>query len=111
MISVVCTSEPHHVHEYPDDWVFAGADGTHPGGDARYEPSNYVYMNERLETIWTTSVPICDDQAIDYFTQVAAMGPQFNPVYLRKREPNGTYKIIPFIYDRETDEAKELVAP
>ena len=53
-----------------------------------------------------TQVPLCDDQAIDEFTKVAKMGPDFNPRYLQvKRAGETALTPIPWLYYKDTDEA------
>lgn len=96
-------------HEFPDDWVWGGANDCHPGADPRWEPVSYIYYNEKLQPIWTTSAPLCDEQAIDEFTTVTGYGPGFKPVYLAKRRQGvADLEMIPVKYDPVTDVARDL---
>lgn len=96
-------------HTFPDDWVFGGADGKHPGADPRWKPTSYTYYDERLTPVWATSSPLCDEQAIDEFTVIAGYGPGFRPVYLAAHRPGVVeQEMIPVMYDPDTDTAKDL---
>lgn len=100
-----CDYEPLHEHEYPDDWQFGGPSGTDPRQDPRFEPASYQYLDAHLEVIHSTSHACCDDEAIDYFTQVAESGPTMRPVWLRVRRPGETtFHTLPFQYNPDTDE-------
>lgn len=92
-----------HDHEYPDDWVFGGADGLHPGADPRYTPTTYTYYARDARQVFVTSRPICEQQAIDEFTMVANMGPLFDPHWIGVRQPDGNDKVLPLTYDKATD--------
>jgi hypothetical protein len=94
-------------HEFPDDQQFGGANGLHPGADPRWKPSVYEYYDDQVRIIETTCAPLCDDQAIDEFTKVAAYGPGFNPVWLSVRRPDGEMKMLA-TYDKATDVAKDV---
>lgn len=107
MIDVICKAEPEHVHSYPDDYILGGTTGTHPGADARNQPVVYQYYDEAARPLWATVVPICDDQAIDYFTMVASFGPYFNPVWVSARSQDRTLRMLPFVYEKATDTAWE----
>jgi hypothetical protein len=97
-----------HVHIYPDDWTFGGADGTHPGADPRFETSRYWYFDERFDLVDVSSAPVCDGQAVDEFTRVARLG--FRPVYIGKRNASeSTPDLMPWRYDPATDEVEEIV--
>ncbi len=95
-------------HRYPSDWKFGGADGKHPGADERYQPISYWYFDDQLVPVHVTSAPLCDDQAIDEFTQVADMFPNHSPKWLAKRNTE-THKLDMFklSYDRTTDTVTE----
>lgn len=97
-------------HEFPDDWVFGGADGTHPGADARWEPTTYIYYDAQLHVVHLTSAYLCDDQAIDEFTTVTGYGPGYKPVYLAAMRPGvAKQEMIPVKYDPATDTAIDLI--
>lgn len=110
MIVVPCDFEGPD-HEYPDDWQFGGADGSHPAAEPRWISTAYDYYNDRAQIIWTTSVPTCDDEAIDYFTFVADLGPRFNPIWLSATrmdaEGNRKIEMLPWLYNKITDTATE----
>lgn len=96
-------------HEFPDDWTWGGPNGTHPGADPRWKTTVYTYYDERLAVVWTTSAPLCDEQAIDEFTTVTSYGPGFKPVYLSARRPGvAKEEMIPVKYDAATDTASDL---
>lgn len=97
-------------HEYPDDWVFGGADGNHPGADPRYLPAVYRYFDEHYRLIWSTVIPLCDEQAIDQFTFVANISSRFNPVYLAVLRPGSEkQEMLPIRYEKATDTAWDIV--
>lgn len=96
-------------HEYPDDWVLGGANNKHPGADPRLETRIYTYWSDKVEILWTTSIPICDDQAIDMFTWVANIGRGCNPTRISVRIGKNKEIMLPVIYDKSTDTAKDLV--
>lgn len=104
MIEVSCSYEPPHTHTYPDDWIFSGASRTDPRGDTRFQPTTYEYYDDKAQRIHVTQVPLCDDQAIDEFTKVADYGAGFNPVWLSAKRPNGKVEMLPWIYNKATDE-------
>lgn len=95
-----CRYEPPHTHEFPNDWTFGGANGEDPRADSRWEPTTYRYLDERLDEIWYTQTPLCDDQAIDEFTRWGRDG----AVYLQVRRPGmRDFELLPWQYDAETD--------
>ena len=105
MIEIRCPYDPPHVHQYPDDWEFGGASGTDPRADRRWKPSTYIYYDADLTVLETSQTPLCDDQAIDEFTKVAAKGRDFNPVWLYVARPGMRRAFrIPWKYDKQTDE-------
>lgn len=109
MLEVECPFEPPHTHTYPDDWIFGGADGTHPGADSRFESNRYYYYNDKFDLIYVTSVPLCMDEAIDHFTFVANLGGSYNPVYIGSRAPEESVpQMLPFRYDKSTDQVWEI---
>lgn len=102
-----CPYEPPHVHEFPDDWEFAGADGTDPRADHRYRSDTWVYLDATLHEVHLTQVPLCDDQAIDEFTKVAGWG--LNPVYLQvKRAGTTEFIVLEWKYDEQSDQVSPL---
>jgi hypothetical protein len=101
-IIIDCPYEPPHTHEYPDDWEFGGASGLDPRVDRRWHPTTYEYIDADLKRSHVTQVPLCDDEALDYFTFVANLGPSFNPVWVWAVTPEGV-RTLPFTYDKATD--------
>lgn len=109
-VIIECEYDIPHTHEFPDDWEFGGANGLHFGADPRWEPTVYTYYNESLEEICITSAPLCDQQAIDEFTKIAALGSGYSPVYLSAKhrgEPVGT--MLPVKYSKTDDTVREIV--
>jgi hypothetical protein len=112
-VLIECDFEPPHAHEYPDDWIFGGANGLHPGADPRYRATIYWYYDDKLDVIEVNSSLLCDDEAIDFFTNVAALGPDFNPVYVSAKRPVGDdlkefkTEMLHWKYDKLTDTATE----
>jgi hypothetical protein len=101
---ITCSFDPPHEHIYPADWTFGGSDGTDPRADERYKPDTYYYFDDQLRIIHVTQVPLCDDEAVDRFTEVAAYGPNFNPVFLHvRRHEDSSSRSIPVTYDKATD--------
>jgi hypothetical protein len=98
-----------HYHEYPEDWEFGGASGLHPGVDSRFRPSNYEYLDRMFRSVHVTSVPLCDNQALDEFTKVAGWG--LRPVLLKVRRPDGAEELLPFWYDSTSDELHAGMIP
>lgn len=94
-----CPYEPPHSHEFPDDWVFGGPSETDPRADERWTPTTYIYLNDRLDPVWTTQVPVCLDQALDEFTKYRESG----AAYLQSRVRGGKLVLEPFRYDPKTD--------
>lgn len=98
-------------HEFPDDWIFGGANMQHPAPDPRWRPTTYEYYDAQAKRIHIAQDFMCDDEAIDKFTWVANLGPMYNPVWLSATRPveGGGYKteMLPWTYDKATDIATE----
>lgn len=103
-----CDFEPPHEHRFPSDWRFGGASGVDPRADERWLPTTYTYLSDRLDPIHVTQVPVCDNEAIDYFSKVAGWGKGFNPVWLQAKRPDGTVEILKVQYEKETDTAWDI---
>jgi hypothetical protein len=104
MISIDCANQnPPHTHTYPDDWVFGGANGVDPRADVRWRPTTYIYYSGTLEVLHTTQVPLCDDDALDRFTNVAGYGPEYDPVVLMAVREDGTRELLPWKYNKSDD--------
>lgn len=97
-------------HIFPGDWVFGGADGNDPGADPRWESSSYHYLNEFAQTVWVTSAPLCEHQALDQFTLVSSFG-DLHPRYLEVRHPGeSTYTVLPWEYRESADTLHPMVS-
>lgn len=110
VIEIECSYLEPHIHSFPEDWKFAGANGLHPGADERWSPTTYTYYDESLTPIFTTSAPTCDEQAVDEFSRVAALGIDWNPIYIsakRRGELVGT--MLPFRYSKTDDTVRDIV--
>lgn len=102
---IECPFDPPHVHTYPSDWQFGGARNEDPRADPRFKPDSYYYWSDRMELIHVTSAYICDDEAIDAFTNVANFGPGYRPKFIQvRRNGERTTSTIPVWYDCDTDE-------
>lgn len=99
MVTIACPYEPPHAHEFPDDWVFGGANQLDPRSDPRWEPVTYVYLDRDLKEIWRTQAPLCLDQALDEFTRQADIGAAF----LQYGPARGSLELASWRYDRATD--------
>jgi hypothetical protein len=99
MIEIECDySDPPHVHEYPDDWQFGGADELDPRADPRWKPTTYTYTTE----ITVTQVPLCDDQAIDEFTRICQWRGA-TPRWVAAKRPGEKAEMLPWLYDADND--------
>lgn len=106
MIIQVCTAEPMHYHEYPDNWSFGGPTGNDPRMDPRFVPDVYRYLDASLNVVHTTVQFICDDEAVDGFTIIAGYGAP--PKWIQvKRSGTDDFVTLPFTYNIETDEVYE----
>lgn len=94
-------TDPPHEHEYPGDWVFGGADGCHPGADARYRPVLYTYYNADIQPVCYTTEFVCDDYAVEGFTKYRDR----KPVYLTAQPHDAKVYTVPWVYDSSEDEA------
>lgn len=100
-----CDFDPPHQHSWPDDWEFGGARGLDPRADVRYRPTTYYYLSDHLDVIWTTQVPLCDDEALDNFSLHS------DAVYIQVKRPGMTSpELMDFTYDRATDTVNPLGA-
>ena len=99
-----CIYDPPHTHEFPIDWQFGGPNGTDFRSDPRWNPTTYIYLSDKFEPLHRTQSPMCDDEAIDRFSQVATFGPDYNPRYLQAIRPDGIPTALPVEYFADTDE-------
>jgi hypothetical protein len=95
-----------HTHELPDDYYLTGPSGTDMRADPRYVAAVYEYYNERVQIIHTTVVPQCDMEALDYCTLVASWGPGFSPVWVSVKRSGEKIEMLPWVYDKSTDEVE-----
>lgn len=93
-----------HTHELPDNWFLGGPDGLDPRSDTRFRPTVYEYYNASVQVLHTTVVPFCDMEALDYCTTVAGWGSGFIPVWVSAKRPDGVVEMLPWTYDKKTDE-------
>lgn len=94
-------TDPPHYHEFPDDWIFGGADGLDPRSDPRWRPTTFRYSDDHLNQLFLTQEFLCDDEAIDKFTRVARYG---TPWTLEVKRPGESrFTMLPWLYDKETD--------
>lgn len=92
--------------EFPDDWVFGGADGSDPRADPRWMPTTWRYSDASLKVVHITQTPLSDDQAIDQFTFVAGFS---NPVYIEVRRPGeSNWSMLPVRYEKSNDTAYDI---
>lgn len=102
-------TDPPHTHEYPDDWVFGGADGLDPRADVRWKPTTYTYISEDLVELHVTQAPLCDDQALDEFTLVRDwFRGKAKPHWLWVKRPDSKIEALPWTYDSDTDMLNEV---
>lgn len=94
-------------HEYPDDWIFGGADELDPRADMRWMPTTYTYLDAGLRDVHVTQAPICLHQAIDEFTKVEGWG-NLKPVYLQIRKPGDKPHVLDLCYVAATDTVHPL---
>lgn len=73
------------------------------------EAGGYQYLNEKFEEIHSTSVPMTDREALEYFSIVALWFTTTSPKYILKRDMNEyEYKMMPYTYDAETEEVTRI---
>lgn len=103
LIEIECGfTDPPHVHTYPADWLFGGADGLHPGADKRFLPTTYTYYDADTTELTVSQIPLCDDEALDYFTKIAQIKGS-NPRWCSAKRPGGKLEMLPFLYDKASD--------
>jgi hypothetical protein len=106
--------ESHFVCEYcgRDEWL------VHEETCPDYDPNDkhvreaaaYQYMDEGFHVLHTTSMPLCDEDAVDTFRIVAIWFPDDLPRYvLRKEFGEDTFHMIPGQYI--VGEVKEIERP
>jgi len=91
-------------------------DNNDPSLWVKREAGGYQYMDQRFRVIHTTSLPMTDDEALEYFGIVQLMFPaepdDFEVKYIMRREIHGTeYKMMPWQFDKETWEVSPIERP
>ena len=100
MIEVICGYGCKH--EFPDDWDF-GPDGEDERSDPRWQPSTYTYLDNRLQEVHVTQRPRCDEEALDYFTNVASWG-DFRPFLCQVKRPGADkQETLAWTYNKADD--------
>lgn len=73
------------------------------------EAGAYQYLTDKFEIIHTTSVPMTDDEALEYFSIVQLQYPTVTLQYITRRGMNEyKFAMMPFQYDKETGEVKPI---
>lgn len=72
------------------------------------EHAAYRYRNAALEIVWDTSVPLTDDEALEYFKKVASWSPPNDPALYVEYRPFGEFIFVamPYKWNPETREAE-----
>lgn len=97
---LVCTRLKEHPREEED---------TSP--DLEREAAGYQYRDSSFQIIHTTSVPMTDQEALEYCSIVDAWFLDVSPMYVEvRRLDSGHYKMLPYVYDAETREVAPLEA-
>jgi hypothetical protein len=102
----------HFICEYckRDEWLVHAEDcpDYDPADRTAREAAAYQYMDEGFHDLHTTSVPVNDADAVDYFRIVAIWFPSDPPKYLLRKEFGAdTFHMIPWQY--VDGEVKEIV--
>lgn len=90
-------------HEYPDDWQFGGANNSDPRSDPRWRPASYTYYDADTTELVVTQVPLCDDEALDYFTDVTKIRGA-NPRWVGVKREGQKFTMLPWLYYADRDE-------
>lgn len=97
--------EPHEVecpeHNDPAMWV-------------KREAAAYRYLGPDFVPVHVTSVPMTDDEAIEYFGVVELMfvGPGPHAVYIMRKDlGSNDFHMLPWKFNNETWEVEEIVRP
>lgn len=104
-IELICPWDENCVqHTYPADWKFSGASGTDARADSRFMPDVYTYYDAEMHELYITTSLLCDEHALDYFTNVATWGRDWSPVYVTvRRHGERDERPLPWSYDKATD--------
>lgn len=73
------------------------------------EAGAYEYLTEKLDVLHTTSVPMTDQEALEYFSFVQEWFPNEDVKFITRRELDGkTFEMMDFFWDRELKEARPI---
>lgn len=73
------------------------------------EAGAYEYLSENFETLHSTSVPMTDKEALEYFSLIKVWFPLEKPCYITRRELDGReFKMMPWRYDNETGRVEKI---
>lgn len=95
-----------------DEWLVHAEDcpDYDPNDKSVREAAAYQYLDEKFVVLHTTSMPLCDDDAVDTFRIVAIWFPNNPPRYvLRKDFGSDEFKMIPWQYVE--GEVKQIERP
>ena len=80
-------------------------DSNDPSHWVKREAGGYQYLDANLHHVHTSSVPLTDEEALEYFKIVQLMfpaDPDLVVKYIKKRELNGAvYDMMPFYFDKD----------
>jgi hypothetical protein len=81
-------------------------DSDDPSLWVKREALSYQYLDDKFVVIHITSVPMTDEEALEYFGLVDLMFPdEVHPKYItRKGLTESTWSMMPYIYDHEANE-------
>lgn len=112
--------KPERICEYchrkeSEDHEIECRDSNDPSLWARREAGGYRYLDENFHHVHTTSVPLSDEEALEYFKIVQLMypaDPDYKVKYIMRREINGSeYHMMPFYFDKEKWEVFPIEQP
>lgn len=103
MIELIHTANgTEHTHTFPDDWIFGGPNEMDPRADPRWRPTTYEYYSGKVQVLHVTQVPLCDEEALDYFAKVSSWGNGYDPVWCSVKRPDQAVEMLPFTFDAAT---------
>lgn len=90
-------------------------DNNDPSLWVKREAGGYQYLSNEFVVVHTTSVPMTDEEALDYFGIVQLMfhnDPDMWVRYITRREINGIeYKMMPYQYNKDVREVFPIERP
>lgn len=80
------------------------------------EAGAYQYLTDKFEIVHSTSAPLNDEEALEYFGMVQLMfpreGPDFWVRYIMRREMHGgEFKMMPWQYNKDVGEVFPIERP